>query len=157
MRDRNLPRCGYREVRANLVQAAGTRAQATADQLAALFAQSTQQRLNEFQRVADHATLRRLLEQPDDGTREAARSHLAQVRSAGPQILEVWNAARERVLSWRRSRQRPVTWCLPARCRPSGVAPLQRRVDHVFTESTVEIGAGAASCAAMAFSSFAAH
>ena len=51
----------YREVRANLVQAAGTRAQATADQLAGLFVQSTQQRLNELQRLGAHATVRQLL------------------------------------------------------------------------------------------------
>ena len=56
----------YREVKANLVEAAGTRAQATADQLAGLFAQSTQQRLNEIQRIAAHATVRRLFEQPID-------------------------------------------------------------------------------------------
>src|SRR5437870_13473081 len=65
----------YREVRRNLVQAAGTRAQATADQLAGLFVQSTQQRLTELQRVAGHTTLRQLLEHPDERTRDAARAH----------------------------------------------------------------------------------
>ena len=135
----------YREVKGTLLQAAGTRAQATADQLAGLFVQSTQQRLNELQRMANHATLRELLEHPTDETRGAARSHLAEIRSAIPQIVEVWNAAGECMLSI----PSPATASdvLPAGTMPSGpgVAALQRRGDHVFGESTVEIGSGSPS------------
>ena len=72
---------GYREVKANLIQAAGIRAQATADQLAGLFVQMTQQRMNELQRIANHPSLRQLFEHPDNDTRDAARAHLGQIRS----------------------------------------------------------------------------
>jgi hypothetical protein len=59
----------YQEVKGKLLQAAGTRAQATADQLAGLFVQSTQQRLNELQRIAGHSAMRQLVGHPDDDTR----------------------------------------------------------------------------------------
>jgi PAS domain S-box-containing protein len=129
----------YQEVKGKLVQAAGTRAQATADQLAGLFAQSTQQRLNELQRIAAHATIRKLLEHPDEETRDAASRHLGEIRSPVPQIVEVWNTGGECVLSL----PAPATavTLLPAGSAPSGpgVAPLQRRGDQVFGESTAEI------------------
>jgi hypothetical protein len=107
---------GYREVKANLIQAAGIRAQATADQLAGLFVQSTQQRLNELQRIANHPTLRQLFEHPNNDTRDAARAHLGQIRSPGPQILDVWNAAGECVLTVAMPAA-PSMHCRPARCR----------------------------------------
>src|SRR5207249_1978800 len=66
----------YQQVKANLVHAAGTRAQATADQLAGLFVQSTQQRLTELQKFAAHPTLRQLLERPDGDALDAARGRL---------------------------------------------------------------------------------
>src|SRR6266516_2836072 len=89
----------YQQVKASLVQAAGTRAQATADQLSGLFVQSTQQRFTELQRFAAHATLRALLERPDDETRNAARSHLGALRSPTVQIVEVWNTDGQSVLT----------------------------------------------------------
>jgi PAS domain S-box-containing protein len=132
----------YQEVKGTLIQAAGTRAQATADQLAGMFVQSTQQRLTELQRMANHATLRELLEHPTDEARSAARGHLREIRSAIPQIVEVWNTAGECILSI----PSPATASdvLPAGSMPSGpgVAALHRRGDQVFGESTVDIGSG---------------
>ena len=134
----------YREVRANLVQAAGIRAQATADQLAGLFAQSTQQRLTELQRIASHARVRQLFEHPDNDARDAARAHLGQIRSPSPQILEVWNTAGECLLTM--ATPPTATALLPAGSMPAsaGVAPLQRRGDQVFGESVAEIVADSA-------------
>jgi len=133
----------YREVKANLVQAAGIRAQATADQLAGLFAQSTQQRLNELQRIASHASVRLLFDRSDSTSVDAARAHLSQIRSPGPQILEVWNTAGECVLTV--ATPPSAASVLPAGTKPAGagVAPLQRRGDQVFGESTAEIVADA--------------
>jgi signal transduction histidine kinase len=133
----------YREVRANLLQAAGIRAQATADQLAGLFAQSTQQRLNELQKFASHARMRQLFDRPDSEARDAARAHLGQVRSPGPQILEVWNTAGECLLTVANSPGSANV--LPAGSMPAGVgvAPLLRHGDNVVAESVVEIVADA--------------
>jgi signal transduction histidine kinase len=129
----------YREVKANLLQAAGIRAQATAEQIGSLFAQSTQQRLNELQRIAGHASLRPLFERPEDDTRAAARAHLGQIRSPGPQILEIWNAAGECLLTI----ATPPTAAdlLPAGSMPTGagVGALRRRGDQVFGETVAEI------------------
>ena len=134
----------YQQVKGKLVQAAGARAQATADQLAGMFTQSTQQRLVELQRMAAHASVRQAVERPADDTFDAARTHLGQIRSQGPQIVEVWNVRGECVLSV----PAPPTAAdvLPAGAMPSvpGVAPLHRRGDHVFGESIVEIVADAA-------------
>jgi signal transduction histidine kinase len=134
---------GYREVKANLIQAAGIRAQATADQLAGLFVQMTQQRMNELQRMANHPSLRQLFEHPDNDTRDVARAHLAQIRSPGPQIMEVWNAAGECVLSV--ATPPGAENALPPGSMPAGtgVAPLQRHGDHVVGESVAEIAADA--------------
>ena len=134
---------GYREVKANLIQAAGIRAQATADQLAGLFVQMTQQRMNELQRIANHPSLRQLFEHPDNDTRDAARAHLGQIRSPGPQMMEVWNAAGECVLTV--ATAPGAENALPSGSMPAGtgVAPLQRRGDQVVSESVAEIAAGA--------------
>src|SRR5207245_1675351 len=56
----------YREVRTTLLQAAGTRAQGAADQLATLLAQSAQQRLSEIRRLAGDPALREYLRMPSD-------------------------------------------------------------------------------------------
>jgi PAS domain S-box-containing protein len=129
----------YQQVKASLVQAAGTRAQATADQLAGLFVQSTQQRFTELQRFAAHATLRELLERPDNETRNAARSHLGALRSPTVQIVEVWNTDGQCVLT-------VATPTTPAEMLAGGSMPagpgvgaLRRQGDHVVGESTVEI------------------
>jgi signal transduction histidine kinase len=134
---------GYREVKANLIHAAGIRAQATADQLAGLFVQMTQQRMNELQRIANHPSLRRLFEHPDNDTRDVARAHLSQIRSPGPQIMEVWNAAGECVLTV--ATPSGAENALPPGSMPAGtgVAPLQRRGDQVVAESVAEIAADA--------------
>ncbi len=134
---------GYREVKANLIQAAGIRAQATADQLAGLFVQMTQQRMNELQRIANHPSLRQLFEHPDNDTRDVARAHLGQIRSPGPQIMEVWNAAGECVLSV--ATPPGAENALPPGSMPAGtgVAPLQRRGNQVVGESVAEIAADA--------------
>src|SRR5580765_2892092 len=134
---------GYREVKANLIQAAGIRAQATADQLAGLFVQSTQQRMNELQRIANHPSLRQLFEHPDNDTRDAARARLGQIRSPGPQVLEVWNAAGECLLTM--ATPPGAADALPAGSMPAttGVAPLQRRGEQVVGESVAEIAADA--------------
>jgi len=134
----------YQEVRGKLLQAAGTRAQATADQLAGLFAQSTQQRLAELQRLSNHTTIRDLLAHPDDEHRDAARSHLTQVRTPALQIVEVWNTANECVLSI--ATPDSGANALPAGSMPSaaGVSPLHKRGEQVFAESVVEVAAAAA-------------
>jgi len=132
---------GYREVKVNLIQAAGIRAQATADQLAGMFVQSTQQRMNELQRIANHPSLRPLFEHPDNDSRDAARAHLGQIRSPSPQILEVWNAAGECLLTM--ATPAAAANALPPGSMPagSGAAPLQRRGDQVVGESVAEIAA----------------
>ena len=132
---------GYREVKANLIQAAGIRAQATADQLAGLFVQSTQQRMNELQRIANQPSLRQLFEHPDHDTREAARMHLGQIRSPGPQIVEVWNAAGECVLTMATPAGAEIALSPGVMPAGPGVAPLQRRGDQVVGESVAEIAA----------------
>jgi PAS domain S-box-containing protein len=128
-----------REVRANLLQTAGTRAQAIADQLAGLLTQSTQQRLTEFRRVARQPAVRRVLRNPTDEARESAKSSLATLTNNGPQVIEVWDNAGQCVVSL----PLPPTAAtvLPPRSAPSalGIAPLRRHQDVVVSESVVEI------------------
>ena len=129
----------YQQVKANLVHAAGTRAQATADQLAGLFVQSTQQRLTELQKFAAHPTLRQLLERPGGDALAAARGHVAEMRSPVQQIVELWSTDGRCVLTV----ATPATAVdvLPAGSLPSalGASPLKRRGDRIYGESVVEI------------------
>lgn len=89
----------FREVEASLLQTAGARAQGAADQIAALTAQSTQQRFKEIQQAAAHATVRDYLQQPTEDGKQAARAHLSTLPSPNPQIIELWNDAGVKVLS----------------------------------------------------------
>jgi signal transduction histidine kinase len=129
----------YREVRTSLVQAAAVRAQATADQLAGLFVQMTQQRLIELQRLAGHPSVRAIFENGDNAAIEAARAHLGQIRSPGSQVLEVWNISGQCLLTIATppaASDLPSSGAMPA---GSGASPLRRFGDHIYGESVAEI------------------
>src|SRR5216683_2474341 len=129
----------FREVEASLVEAAGARAQGAADQLAGLLAQSTQQRLGEFHKVAAHAAVRAYLQHPTDDAREAARTQLATLTNPNPQIIELWNRAGERVLSL--ALPPSAEHALPAGAMPSaaGAGSFQIYRDTVFTETVTTV------------------
>jgi signal transduction histidine kinase len=129
----------YREVRASLMQAAGVRAQGTANQLASITAQSTQQRYIELRHTAAHAALREYIQHPGATTRQAAQLHLTGLASPNPQIVELWTSAGEKVLSL------PIPpsadRMLPTGSAPSavGVGRFQIYRSIVFTESVTNV------------------
>jgi PAS domain S-box-containing protein len=131
----------YREVRASLMQAAGVRAQGTANQLATITAQSTQQRFIELRRRATHVSLRDCLRHPDETTRRAAQLQLTGLTSPNPQIIELWTSGGEKVLSL------PIPpsadGVLPGGSAPSavGVGRLQIYRNIVFTETVTHVEA----------------
>jgi len=89
----------YREVQRDLLSAAFRRAQTAADQVGGLFAQSSLQRLAEFQRLASNPVFVRMLDSPTEATRDAARASLAAFAGSGPQVIDLWNDAGQRVLT----------------------------------------------------------
>src|SRR5687767_4516630 len=110
----------FHQVRAELLRAGQARAQAAADQLGALLAQSAQQQVTEAQRAAQDPAVRTYLERPvdaDAGTR--ARQRLTASAAAGQPPLELWTADGERRIQGglaRVDRPPPAT---PALARPS--------------------------------------
>src|SRR5438128_865265 len=86
-----------REVQSSLLAAAGVRARGAADQIATLLSQSTQQRFLELRTLANDGALASFLEQPSDDTKRAAEARLSKLASPNPQVIEVWNRARQRV------------------------------------------------------------
>jgi PAS domain S-box-containing protein len=89
----------FRQVETALVDAGGARAQGAADQLATLLMQSGQQRLGDLQRAARSGAVRDYLRKPSDSRAIAARDRLASLTSAGQAVVEVWDSARQPLIS----------------------------------------------------------
>jgi PAS domain S-box-containing protein len=132
----------YRQVETTAHQAAAARAQAAADQLATLLAQSTQTRFAETRRIAAGVAVRRLMDHPTDDAREEVTRAFATVVPAGGQLIEVWTRSGERVLS--SAMPASAAHLLPAGTMPigSGIGPLRRDGDRVFSENVAEIPSG---------------
>jgi signal transduction histidine kinase len=111
----------YRQVQRELLQAGQARAQAAADQLASLLAQSAQNQLTEVQRAAQDPAVRRYLDHPDEETEGDARKRLAALATVGQPPVELWLAGRERplVVAPPLRTDRPVA-ALPPSARPAG-------------------------------------
>jgi signal transduction histidine kinase len=133
----------YREVQADLRHAASSRALVAADQVAGLFGQSSMQRLAEFQRVASSPVFRDFLAHSDEATRDAARAKLAAFPHSGPQVIEVWGAGGQRLLTI--ATPPDAEAMLPSGTPPSatGIGPLRRHGATVFSEAMAEIQAEA--------------
>ena len=132
----------FREVQSSLLAAAGVRARGAADQIATLLAQSTQQRFLELRTLANDGALAAFLEHPSDDTKRAAEARLSKLVSPNPQVIEVWNHARQRVFSLATP---TATALLPLDARaPTGVgiSGLQRYQASLFTEATTEVTPG---------------
>jgi signal transduction histidine kinase len=137
-----------REVQSSLLAAARVRARGAADQIATLLAQSTQQRFLELRAVANDGTLTALLEHPSDETKRAAEARLSKLTSPNPQVIEVWNHARQRVFSL--ATPATATSLLPLDApAPTtvGISGLQRHQASLFTEATTEVTSGGSAAA----------
>ncbi len=135
----------YREVQADLRHAASARAVAAANQVGGLFGQSSLQRLSEFRRLASDPVFLRLLDEPTDPMRQAARDRLAAFPNTGPQVIEVWNDTGARLLIF--AAPPAADAMLPGGARPiaSGIGPLRKADAAVLSEAAVEIQPGAPS------------
>jgi two-component system cell cycle sensor histidine kinase/response regulator CckA len=80
----------YREVEGALLRAGGQRARGAAEQVANLLERSTQQRAEQFHRVAAAPEIRHYLSNPSAENREAARAALAPLARSGPRRIIVW-------------------------------------------------------------------
>jgi PAS domain S-box-containing protein len=133
----------YREVEATLVRAWGDRARGAADQVANLLARPTQAGLENLRRVAADAAVRRYLQDPTDGTREATRARLAPLATAGVRAIDLWNANGSRLLNISLPATVPgaLPVVLPAAARPPavGLNALQEKNNVVFTDSAAEV------------------
>jgi signal transduction histidine kinase len=129
----------YREVRASTRQATAARAQAAADQIADMLGTNTQARLAELRRLAAAPILRQLIETPTDDARDAAKRALGALAAPGPQVVEVWSGAGEKVASW--ATPAAAANLLPPGTMPQapGVSPLRRIRGTMYGESAVEI------------------
>jgi PAS domain S-box-containing protein len=132
----------FREVRGNLEQAAGVRAEGAASRLAILLALSTQQRLEEVKRAAADDAVRACLQEPGDGPREVARQHLRRLPASSPQVIELWTSAGELVLSV--ATPAGAEGDVPTGSAPSkaGVARFTTYHDRLFTEAAVGVTPG---------------
>jgi PAS domain S-box-containing protein len=129
----------YREVQADLRHAASARAVAAASQVGGLFGQSSQQRLTEFRRLASDPVFLRFVDEPSESTREKARDRLAAFPNSGPQVVEVWNDAGVRLLTVATPPSADAMLPVGAPPTASGIGPLRRAGESVFSEAAVEI------------------
>lgn len=83
----------FQQVQRELLRSGQERAQAAADQLANLLAQSAQQQITETHRAAQDPAIRQYLEQPGDAEAEKARQRLASLAGAGQPPVELWDAS----------------------------------------------------------------
>jgi PAS domain S-box-containing protein len=88
----------YYEVEQTLVRAGGARAQAAADQLANLLAQSAQQRLTDVRGAAGADAVRRLFQHQTNDARAAALQRLTTLATAGQAPVDLWDVAGNRLL-----------------------------------------------------------
>jgi signal transduction histidine kinase len=130
----------FREVQSSLLAATGVRARGAADQIATLLAQSTQQRFLELRTLANDGALAAFLEQPSDDTKRAAEARLSKLTSPNPQVIEVWNHARQRVFSLATPATAASLLPLDAPApTTAGISGLQRYQASLFTEATAEV------------------
>ena len=133
----------YREVEVTLVGAGHDRARAAADQVARLIRRSTQAGTENLRRVAADAVVRRYLQNPTDGTREAASVRLASIATSGARRIQLWTAAGSRLLDVTIPAANPdaalVVLPDPMRPPPVGSNALQAANNVVFTDSAAEI------------------
>ena len=85
----------YREVEQTLVSAGAERAQGAADQIGALLAQSSRQRLAELRRIARDPALAAYLQNPVDQTGVSVRKRLETLVTPDKQVIVLWNAVGE--------------------------------------------------------------
>ena len=88
----------HREVESALERVGRVRLQAVADQLMALLAQSTKQRLDEARRIANLPELNRYLAKPDEASRQQAADAIRRLTTQQPVWVVVWARDGSRVL-----------------------------------------------------------
>jgi signal transduction histidine kinase len=138
----------HREVQRALLEVAHARLQSVSRQLAALLAQSTQQRIDETKRLAARPALKALIDAPEDATaREAVRTELTAFLKTSPQTvgLEVWGPAGTRLLDIAQTQSPaarngtpPPRTAAPSATGPS-ISALQPFHDGVFYELVTPI------------------
>ena len=134
----------YREVEVTLLRAGGDRARGAADQVAGLLARPTQGAIEDLQRLAADADVRRYLQNPTDATRDVARARLAPLATSGVHAIELWNDAGSRLLDIAVPvpavpGETPVVLPAIARPSPSAFGPLRAVGKVVFHDSALEI------------------
>jgi signal transduction histidine kinase len=133
----------FREVQSSLLAAASARTRGAADQIATLLAQSTQQRFVELRTLANDGAVAAFLEHPSDDTKRAAEARLSKLVSPNPQVIEVWNHARQRVFSLATPATAAALLPLDAPAPTTvGISGLQRYQASLFTEATTEVTSG---------------
>jgi len=145
----------YRRVEATLVQTAGERAQAAADQVAGVLnGERSSEQLRQFSLDPD---LRRFLETRSAAARDAARARLGALVGTALRRIELWDAADSLLIeiSVPDAPSRGVApKVLPRGSPPSdvGIGNIQGSDDVVFTDSIAEIrGIGAASSSRLGY------
>ena len=110
----------YREIRADLIDAAGGRAQGAADQIAGLFALSTQQRIDRLARVAADPSVLAFIRQGTAQSRAQVIARFESEAEPAPQRFELWTRDGTRLLDMQVSGTRTNG---PEPEIPSGAAP----------------------------------
>jgi PAS domain S-box-containing protein len=132
----------HRQVESTLVEGGGQRADAAADLLANMLAQSAQQRTTEAQRIAADSAVRGYLKQPTDSlAREVARHSLSSA-ATGRSAVTLWDTANTRLLELSTPAAGEVPpVALAASNGPSqlGPTPLQVAGRLVFYEVVAEV------------------
>jgi signal transduction histidine kinase len=94
----------YREMRASLLRAGGLRAQAAADQVAIMLAQSAAQRIGGLARAAASPAVRAFVAAPSRSAGRDVRRALAALDQPGEQSLQIWSAGGAQLLRIDRGR-----------------------------------------------------
>jgi len=132
----------YREVETTLSDAGAERARHAAEQVAAIFGRSTQQSLEQLQRVARVVAL--YLREPTDERMADVRAALAPLSPGATRRVSVWNAAGMLVFEIPagpspRTPGDPEPVPAPATPAAPGLSPMQAAGDMVFIDASTAI------------------
>lgn len=138
----------YREVTGLQLEAAGSRAQFAADQLATSVSQSSPLRLRETQRLAANPGIVACVAHETVEACQSASTALEAVPSTAPRVVELWSGAGKRLLSIPAS---PTNEAAPKGDPPSravvGIGRLRAIGGTVYSETVVEVPAAVSATA----------
>jgi two-component system cell cycle sensor histidine kinase/response regulator CckA len=129
----------YRQLEDSFLQAGAGHALTAAAQVAALLAQSAQQRMDAIGRAAADPIVREYLEAPTAAAQQAVRERLAALIASDQQTVDLWNQKGELVLRVTLSETNPHVAVARAAPVRAGLSSIQASGNAVFYDLMAEV------------------